>query len=153
MITCTKVNIHQFHILEDVFLSDVARISCGHLVPPSLLSPLTLLPPPIPPPPPSHRWVTLCCIPRGSLSHGARKSLGNTGRLDRMSHRKWWETKQQQSRARLGHQISCCLVSLHFLCEILSSHPVLPSHLAAFMLFQVSAQTTKMWKSRKKTSF
>ena len=28
----------------------------------------------------------------------------------RMSHWKWIETKQQPSRARSGHQISCCLV-------------------------------------------
>ena len=27
------------------------------------------------------------------------------------SHRKWRESKQQPSRARSGHQISCCLVS------------------------------------------
>ena len=48
-----------------------------------------------------------------------------TGRLDRMlSYRKWRETKQQPSRNRSGHQISCCLVSLHFLCAILSSRPV-----------------------------
>ena len=33
-----------------------------------------------------------------------------------MSHRKWRGTKEQPSRARSGHQISCCLVSLHFLC-------------------------------------
>ena len=31
-------------------------------------------------------------------------------------HRKWRETKQQPSRARSGHH-SCCLVSLHFLCD------------------------------------
>ena len=35
------------------------------------------------------------------------------------------ETKQQPIRAMSGHQISCCLVSLHFLCDILSSHSVL----------------------------
>ena len=37
-----------------------------------------------------------------------------------MSHRKWRETKQQPSRARSGHQISCCLNFLHFLCDILA---------------------------------
>ena len=47
-----------------------------------------------------------------------------TGRPDKMLHRKWRETKQQPSRARSGHQISCCLVSLHFLCDILSGRPV-----------------------------
>ena len=35
-----------------------------------------------------------------------------------MSHWKWRETKLQPRRARSGHQISCCLVSLHFLCDI-----------------------------------
>ena len=40
-----------------------------------------------------------------------------TGRLDWMSHRKWRETKQQPSRARSGNQISCCLLSLNFLCD------------------------------------
>ena len=38
----------------------------------------------------------------------------------RMSHWKWRETKLQPSRARSGHQISCCLVSLHFLSDILA---------------------------------
>ena len=43
----------------------------------------------------------------------------NTRRLDMMSHRKWRETEQHPRRARSGHQISCCLVFLHFLCDIL----------------------------------
>ena len=38
-----------------------------------------------------------------------------------MSHRKWRETKQQPSRARSGHQMSGCLVALHFLCDILAA--------------------------------
>ena len=42
----------------------------------------------------------------------------------RMSHGKWRETKQHPSRARSGNQISCCLVYLHFLCNILSTGPV-----------------------------
>ena len=42
-----------------------------------------------------------------------------------MSDRKWRATKQHPSRATSGHQISCCLVSLHFLCGILSSHSAL----------------------------
>ena len=33
-------------------------------------------------------------------------------------------TKQQPSISRSGHQISCCLASLHFLRDILSDHPV-----------------------------
>ena len=47
-----------------------------------------------------------------------------TWRPDRMSHRKWRESKQQPSRARSGNQLSCCLVSLHFLCDILLGRPV-----------------------------
>ena len=39
----------------------------------------------------------------------------------RMSHWKWRKTKQQPSRAKAGHQISCCLVSLYFLCDILAT--------------------------------
>ena len=45
--------------------------------------------------------------------------------VDRMSHWKWRETKQQPSRARSGHQIRCCLVSLHFLCDIMETITVL----------------------------
>ena len=41
--------------------------------------------------------------------------------IARILHWKWRETKQQTSRARSGHQISCCLVSLHFLCDILTT--------------------------------
>ena len=44
--------------------------------------------------------------------------------LDRMSHRKWRATKHHPSRVTSSHQISCCLVSLRFLCDILSSHSV-----------------------------
>ena len=48
------------------------------------------------------------------------KSLATSTVLEcRMSHRKWRETKQQPSRARSGNKLSCCLVSLHFLCDIL----------------------------------
>ena len=32
---------------------------------------------------------------------------------------------QDPSRARSDHLISCCLLSLHFLCGILTTHPVL----------------------------
>ena len=41
-----------------------------------------------------------------------------------MPHRKWRATKHHPSRVTSGHQISCCLVFLHFLCDILSSHSV-----------------------------
>ena len=37
----------------------------------------------------------------------------------RISHLKWRETKQQPSLARLCYHVSCCLVSLPFLCNIL----------------------------------
>ena len=73
---------------------------------------------------PSICSITTYCPSRRNMC--ARASLTSTGRPDRMSHRKWRETKQQPSRARSGHQISCCLVSLHFLCDtdILSGCPV-----------------------------
>ena len=57
------------------------------------------------------------------LIFGAR-FIKHTEWLDRMSHRKWRATKQHPHRATPGHQISCCLVNLHFLCNILSSHSV-----------------------------
>ena len=56
-----------------------------------------------------------------------------TGRVDSMSHRKWRETKQHPSRASAGYQISCCLLSLNFLCDILSGGPV-----EALILMKVS---------------
>ena len=57
--------------------------------------------------------------------------IQHTGRLDRMLHRKWRETKRQPNRAGSGHQISCCLVSLRFLCDILSGRPVCIEEIAA----------------------
>ena len=48
-----------------------------------------------------------------------------SGLVDRMSQRKRRETKQPPSWPRSGNQISSCLVSLHFLCDILSTGPVL----------------------------
>ena len=48
----------------------------------------------------------------------------STGPDRRMSHRKWRESKQHPRRPRLGYQLGCCLVSLHFLCNILQSSPV-----------------------------
>ena len=44
--------------------------------------------------------------------------------VDRMSHRKWREAKQQPSRTRSGNHINCCLVSLHFQRDIQSTAPV-----------------------------
>ena len=52
---------------------------------------------------------------------GLGKRVVPTGWL---SHRKWRKTKQQPSRASSGHQLSCCLVSLHFLWDILSGRHV-----------------------------
>ena len=46
------------------------------------------------------------------------------GWLDRMSHRKWRETKQQLIWWPEVALLGCCLVSLNFLCDILSSRPV-----------------------------
>ena len=64
--------------------------------------------------------------PLGAISHNPSFSLNDIsvqGNLIGMSHRKWREIKQQPSRARQGHQISCCRVALHFLCDILSGRP------------------------------
>ena len=61
-----------------------------------------------------------------------------TGRPDRMSHRKWRESKQQPSRSRSGNQLSCCLVSLDFLCDILSGGPVIKTAV-------VPAVSTQSW--------
>ena len=41
-----------------------------------------------------------------------------------MSHRKWRETKRHPNIATSGHQISCSLISLNILWDILSSHSV-----------------------------
>ena len=46
-----------------------------------------------------------------------------TGIIDRMSYRKWRETKQQLRWWPDLSLLGCCLVSLHFLCNILSSRP------------------------------
>ena len=63
------------------------------------------------------------CLLRGFVTIGI--DLRYTVIVARMSHWKWRETKQQSSRARSGHQISCCLLSLHFLCDILATITVL----------------------------
>ena len=55
-----------------------------------------------------------------SLTPSPSLSAKSPGPVDRMSHRKRRETKQEPGRARSGNQISCCLVSLH----ILSTGPV-----------------------------
>ena len=47
-----------------------------------------------------------------------------TGCGRRMAHRKWKETKQQPGTAGPGNILGCCLVSLHFLCDVLSIRPV-----------------------------
>ena len=57
-----------------------------------------------------------------------------------MSRRKWRETQMQQSRARPGHQISCCLVALYFLCDILLDLPV-----------EISRDT--IWNCRQKAAY
>ena len=42
----------------------------------------------------------------------------------RMPHKKFRVTKQQPSRAKSGHLLSCCLVFLLFLGEIISTSTV-----------------------------
>ena len=44
--------------------------------------------------------------------------------MEWMSHRKWKETKQQPGTAGQGYILGCCLVSLRFLGDIHSIHPV-----------------------------
>ena len=44
--------------------------------------------------------------------------------IEWMAHRKQKETKQQPSTAGPGNILGCCLVSLRFLCNIHSIHPV-----------------------------
>ena len=44
--------------------------------------------------------------------------------MEWMSHRKQKETKQQPGTAGPGNMLGCCLVSLHFLCDIHFIHPV-----------------------------
>ena len=44
--------------------------------------------------------------------------------VGRITHRIWKETKLQPSRVRSSNLISCCLVCLHFLCDILPTFTV-----------------------------
>ena len=66
-----------------------------------------------------HRYHICCTTLRDTVN-----SLINTGPPDRMLHRKWRSTKQHPSRARACYQIRCCLLSFHFLCDILLGGPV-----------------------------
>ena len=45
--------------------------------------------------------------------------------ISRITHRIWKETNMQPSRVRSSNLISCCLLSLHFLCDILLTFTVL----------------------------
>ena len=84
--------------------------------------------------------IIFICQCGTKISYRKIETLANFGisiqgdlRPDRMSHRKRRETRQQPSRARSGHQISCCLISLHVLCDILSSdssHTIMNPYLA-----------------------
>ena len=56
--------------------------------------------------------------------------------VHRMSCWKWKETKQQPYSARLGHQLSCCLVSLNFLWDIQRSPRVKITHHPIWTEFQ-----------------
>ena len=73
-----------------------------------------------------HHFPEVLCLSR------SENSLLSEGRI---STWKWRETKQQPIRARSGHQICCCLVSLHFLCDILSTCP-LKSFATAALVFK-----------------
>ena len=53
-----------------------------------------------------------------------------TGPIDWISHRKWRETREQLIRLPELALLGCCLVSLLFLCDILSTGPVLLSSLS-----------------------
>ena len=53
----------------------------------------------------------------------------------RMSHWKWRESKHEPSRASSGHQIRCCLFSLHFLYDILASITVLGTYYIGHILY------------------
>ena len=56
--------------------------------------------------------------------HRSKKAERSTGPPDRMSHRKWRESKQQLILKPALALFGCCLVDLHFLCDILSGGPV-----------------------------
>ena len=49
-----------------------------------------------------------------------------------MSHRIWRETMHDPSKARSGNKLSCCLLSLRFLCDILRSGTVVSPVRGAF---------------------
>ena len=77
------------------------------------------------------QWLAGCVI----------QDVYSTGRIDSMSHRKWRETKQQPSRARSVHQLSCFLVCLHFLCDILQISTVDRSNLEFTTIIAFSGLT------------
>ena len=54
----------------------------------------------------------------------------------RISHRIWKETNMQPSRVRSSNLISCCLLSLHFRCDILLTFTVLSLQVFQFKKFE-----------------
>ena len=48
----------------------------------------------------------------------ATLSLGRASRLDKILRRKSMETMQQPSKTRSGRHLSCCFISILFLCDI-----------------------------------
>ena len=56
-----------------------------------------------------------------NIGQDAKMSFKSTEWMERMSHRKQKETKQQPGTAWPGNILGCCLVSLRFLCNI---HPI-----------------------------
>ena len=71
---------------------------------------------------PAKFWELSQILPK--LADWAVHGWSSTGIGGRMSQWKWRETKQHPSSVRSGHQVSCCLISLHFRCDILAPIPV-----------------------------
>ena len=75
-------------------------------------------------------WGRICILSclcrrrfRGEF-YGVSDAAESTGPPDNMSHRKWRESKQQLIWFPALALLGCCLVSLHFLWNILSGGPV-----------------------------
>ena len=74
-------------------------------------------------------------------------NLRYKGDSDMISHGKWRETNQQPSRVRSGHQISCSLLSLHFLGDILSGRLVRVDAGWVGSLRRIAVGTALFWTS------
>ena len=76
------------------------------------------------------------------------RAAKSTAIVARMSHWKWRETKRQPSR---GHQISCCLVYLHFMCDILATITVWNTQWCKFLSQEV--RENRAFLLRRRASF